>query len=108
VSVPDGPAGVLILTDTFGPGWEATVDGARTPVAPVDLAFRGVVVDAGPHTVVLTYVPIATYVGIALAALAAALTVAGGLWIRRIDRRRQATRFGYPAGVREPGPMEGQ
>jgi hypothetical protein len=87
LAVPDGPAGVLVLTDTYGPGWTATVDGVDTPVAPVDLAFRGVVVPAGAHQDVLRYVPVATYAGIALAGLA--LVVALGLAevVRRADRR---------------------
>jgi uncharacterized membrane protein YfhO len=98
--VPDGPAGVLVVTDTFGPGWQATVDGAATPVAPVDLAFRGVVLPAGPHAVVLRYVPVATYVGLALAALALAVTVAGAVFVRRFDRRRPGVQFGYAADTR--------
>jgi hypothetical protein len=102
LSVPDGPAGVLVVTDTLGPGWEAMVDGAATPVAPVDLAFRGVAVAAGPHTVVLRYVPVATYVGLVLAALASLATAAGALLIRRADRRRDGAAFGYPAEDHEP------
>jgi Protein of unknown function (DUF6044)/Bacterial membrane protein YfhO len=102
VSVPDGPAGVLVVTDTFGPGWQASVDGAATPVAPVDLAFRGVALPAGPHAVVLRYVPVATYVGLVLAALAAVATIGGAIVIRRADRRRQGVAFGYAAGDHEP------
>jgi len=102
LSVPDGPAGVLVLTDTFGPGWQATVDGAATPVAPVDLAFRGVALAAGPHAVVLRYVPVATYLGLVLAALAAVATVGGALVVRRADRRRQSVAFGYAPGDHEP------
>jgi hypothetical protein len=107
LSVPDGPAGLLVLTDTFGPGWVASVDDAAAPVGPVDLAFRGVVVPAGSHHVVLRYVPDATYVGIALAAVAAAATVGGVLLVRRSDRRRLAGGFGYPAEMDQgPGTTE--
>jgi hypothetical protein len=102
LSVPDGPAGVLVVTDTFGPGWQALVDGAATPVAPVDLAFRGVALAAGPHSVVLRYVPVATYLGLVLAALAAVATVGGALVVRRADRRRQSVAFGYAPGGHEP------
>lgn len=108
LSVPDGPAGVLVVTDTFGPGWEATVDGVATPVAPVDLAFRGVALAAGPHSVVLRYVPVATYLGFVLAALATAATVGGALLVRRADRRRRGAAFGYAAEDQRPVLMEGQ
>ena len=99
LEVPDGPAGVLVVTEAYGPGWIATVDDAAAPVAPVDLAFRGVVVPGGSHRVVLRYVPVATYVGLVLAALAGAVTVAGALVVRRADRRRPSPAFGYPAGM---------
>jgi hypothetical protein len=99
LTVPDGPAGVLVVTDAYGPGWVATVDDVAAPVAPVDLAFRGVVVPEGPHHVVLRYGPVATYAGLVLAALAAAATVVGVLLVRRVDRRRPEAPFGYPADV---------
>ena len=99
VSIPDGPAGVLVLTDAYGPGWVATVDDVATPVAPVDLAFRGVVVPAGHHHVVFRYVPIATYIGLVLAVLAAAAAVGGALLVRRRDRRRGEPAFGYAAAM---------
>lgn len=99
LTVPDGPAGVLVVTDAYGPDWVATVDDAAAPVAPVDLAFRGVILPEGPHRVVMSYVPVATYAGLILAALAAVATVGGALLVRRVDRRRGATGFGYAAEV---------
>jgi hypothetical protein len=107
LTVPDGPAGVLVVTDAYGPGWVATVDDVAAPLAPVDLAFRGVVVPEGSHRVVLRYVPVATYAGIALAALAAAATVGGALLVRRADRRRLAGGFGYAADM-DPTSTPGQ
>jgi hypothetical protein len=90
LEVPDGPAGVLVVTETFGPGWVATIDDQAAPVAPVDLAFRGVSMPAGAHRVVLRYVPVATYVGLALAALAAVVAASGVLLVRRADRHGSA------------------
>jgi len=84
IDVPDGPAGVLVVTDATGPGWTATVDGVAMPVGPVDLAFRGVAVGAGTHRVVFQYAPIATFAGFGLAALA---LVASGLALAAIRRR---------------------
>ena len=87
LDVPDGPAGVLVLTDATGPGWEATVDGASVPVVPVDLAFRGVAVGPGAHRVVLSYRPLATPIGFAMALVALLVTTGWLAVLRRLDRR---------------------
>ncbi len=50
--------GYLVLADQTYPGWRATVDGARTPILPVDGVFRGVQVPAGSHTVTFRYLPL--------------------------------------------------
>jgi hypothetical protein len=70
--------GVLVLTDVYYPGWEAELDGKPVPIHPADLAFRGVVVSAGPHRVVFRYRPASVtaalgLAGLSVVALAAAL-----------------------------------
>src|SRR5207253_7381081 len=42
---------LLVLTDSFYPGWRAAVDGREVSIARVDVLFRGVVVPAGTHRV---------------------------------------------------------
>ena len=80
--------GVLVLTDVMAPGWVADVDGVRVPVATVDLAFRGVPVNAGTTQVVFRYQPGFTYAGFAIAVGALVLTAVLALAIRRRDRER--------------------
>jgi hypothetical protein len=43
---------ILLLADTYHPGWEAEVDGRSAPTMVGNYAFRAVVVPAGPHVVV--------------------------------------------------------
>lgn len=55
VSAPG--SGVLVVSDAFMPGWQATIDGAPAEVVPVDVALRGVAVPGGESTVVMWYAP---------------------------------------------------
>ena len=48
---------VLVLTDTYYPGWLATLDGKRVPILPTNIKQRGVVVPPGNHDVRFSYSP---------------------------------------------------
>jgi hypothetical protein len=74
VEVPDGPAGMLVLTDLYHRGWRATVDGSPSPVYLANFLFRGVYLPPGPHTVYFTFDPLSLRIG--LAASVAALLFA--------------------------------
>jgi hypothetical protein len=70
--------GLLVLTDTYYPGWRAHDNGVEKRILPADLAFRAVVLDAGRRRVVMTYEPAGFRVGLwtsitALLAMLAAL-----------------------------------
>jgi hypothetical protein len=59
-------AGMLILSDTFFPGWFATVDGGPAQIHEVNFAMRGVVVPKGKHEVMFRYRPRSVIAGAAL------------------------------------------
>jgi len=48
---------VLVLTDTWDPGWQATIDGQPTTVLRADHALRAVRLSAGEHRVIFSYEP---------------------------------------------------
>jgi Bacterial membrane protein YfhO len=79
--------GLVVLTDTFYPGWTATVDGKPASIYLTDYAFRGVVVPEGTHEVVFSYSPASFKLGLAVGVLAA-MALAGWWLIDRHHARR--------------------
>ena len=79
--------GVLVLLDSYYPGWLAQVDGQPASIYPANLAFRGVVVPAGEHLVEFRYRPASFYIG-ATASLISLLCVLVSLLWRRASTWR--------------------
>ncbi len=68
--------GMVILSDTFYPGWRATVDGRPAAIEAADGIFRGVAVPAGEHTIDMKYRPLSVIGGGALSLLAGLIAAA--------------------------------
>jgi hypothetical protein len=96
---------LLVLPDTYFPGWRATVDGRETPVYAVDGLFRGVVVPKGMSRVEFRYEPRAFRIGVGLAvaglAAFAILAIVPGLHRLRGRAVPDAKRHAGGAGGRE-------
>lgn len=75
--------GLVIVSDTWFPGWHASVDGRRAEVLQVDGSLRAVMVPAGRHRVEMRYRPVSAYVG-------ASMTISGllGALLLAFRRRR--------------------
>lgn len=54
---------VLVLTDTYYPGWKAWIDGNEAPVLRANWTFRAIPVPQGNHTVVMRYEPESFFIG---------------------------------------------
>jgi hypothetical protein len=67
--------GMVILTDTWFPGWSATVDGHEAHIEKAYGAFRGVVVEAGDHVIEMSYRPWSVFVGAGMSAAAAVIAL---------------------------------
>jgi hypothetical protein len=59
---------VLVLADSYYPGWKAFVDGKEEVVRRANLFFRAVPLPAGNHTVEFRYEPRSFMVGLAISA----------------------------------------
>jgi hypothetical protein len=75
--------GMLVLSDTFYPGWHATIDNRPAPVYEVNLAMRGVLVPVGTHEVEYRYAPRSAYLGAGMSAIGILGSFAGALLFRR-------------------------
>ena len=63
VAVETSEPAYLVLSDSYYPGWSATLDGEEIPIHKADVAFRAVAVPAGEHQVVFRYLPTHFWVG---------------------------------------------
>lgn len=57
---------ILVIAQTYFPGWKATVDGNNVEVFPADLALTGLLVPPGDHQVRLFYSPSSFKIGAGL------------------------------------------
>ena len=60
---------MLFLSESYDPGWKATIDGKPAKIYPVDKIFRGLIVPAGKHGIRFFYDPSSFKRGAMLSAL---------------------------------------
>ena len=84
-------AGLVLLADTYYPGWKVYVDGGQAKIYPTDYLFRGVFVSEGEHKIEFVYDPASFKLGVAISVFALVSLV--GLWGygRYRQRRRKET-----------------
>jgi hypothetical protein len=95
---------LLVLDDTWYPGWKAFVDGRPEPIYRANVWFRGVFLEKGAHSVDFVYRP--THLGLALGASAAGAVILVLLWTlgggRPARGRRGPGSAGEGSGMRTP------
>ena len=102
---------VLVLSQTWYPGWKALVDGKPQPLLRVDYGFTGTVVGPGLHSVLFVYEPASLRRGAALTA--ASLLICFGLalggrrtmrWWHRKKEQTPTPKIEAPAAPATPEP----
>ncbi len=77
---------LLVVAESFDPGWRVAIDGQAGSVERVNADFLGCVIGPGKHTVEFTFAPYCLGLGRRLSTLAAGLAlllgIAGLLWSR--------------------------
>ena len=86
IKVQAAAPALLVLSDLFYPGWEATVDGRPAEILQANYVMRAVAIPPGAHEVRFLYRPASFRAGVAASAvgcLAVALLISCRLWPRR-------------------------
>ena len=85
VHVNSNDDGVLVLADSYYPGWHAYVDGKQTKILRANHFFRGVSVLAGRHVIEFKYEPQSFKLGLLVSLLTVfcVLLISGSLLVRR-------------------------
>ena len=68
---------MVILSDTWYPGWRATVDGQPAQIYKTNCIMRGVIVPPGEHVVRMFYDPTSFKIGLAITLLGLILVFSG-------------------------------
>jgi hypothetical protein len=84
--------GWLLLSDTWYPGWKATVDGRPAPVLRANVAHRAVLLPPGNHRVVFSFRPASTARGFVLSAAGLAILLGGVAGLLRKKSRPESRR----------------
>jgi hypothetical protein len=86
--------GLVVLADTFYPGWKLTIDGQPAPIYRANRLMRGAAVPAGKSRLVYTYDPPSFRLGcrLSLAGLAVFALLTAGCLVRTRAGKRQAPR----------------
>jgi hypothetical protein len=82
-------AATFVWSQTYYPGWKATVDGEEVPVLRVNMALTGILFPAGSHEIRFVFQPLSFRIGMAITILTAIIVV--GLLVLGLFRKRGDT-----------------
>ncbi|MCI0663533.1 MAG: YfhO family protein, partial [Acidobacteria bacterium] len=103
IQTSNAQPGFLVLSEIYFRGWDAWVDGRRTPVERVNHALRGIAVPAGEHQVDFVFRPPALWNGAFYTFLGLLILFAGAVISRfGADRLQSTVKSWIPSGVRIP------
>jgi hypothetical protein len=78
---------VLVLSETYYPGWKAWLDDQPAQIYPTDVALRGVIVPAGEHRVRMEFRPPILPISLGISLMTAFLLAISAFLYRRRVRR---------------------
>ena len=85
--------GWVVLTDTYYPGWQATINGQPAPIWQANIAFRAVQINqAGKHQIVFRYQPRSLTFGLWTTAVTGLILIAMAFVVAGAHRKSQTKR----------------
>ena len=85
---------MLVLVDSYFPGWHAWVDGEPARIERTAEGFRSVAVAVGDHTIEMRYEPASYRVGLFTSLVALSLVLAAGAALFSFSRASAMARVG--------------
>ncbi|HUW62967.1 MAG TPA: hypothetical protein VMZ06_18325 [Candidatus Bathyarchaeia archaeon] len=79
---------VLVLSDAYYPGWTATIDTTPAEIFPAYYVYRGLLLPAGQHEIVYTYMPWTFKAGMAASVVTLVTGLLAGLILLRHGHQR--------------------
>jgi hypothetical protein len=67
---------ILVVSQTYYPGWKAIVDGKQSDVLQADVALAGIAIPAGTHEVRLAFQPLSFRIGLGVSILSTTILLA--------------------------------
>ena len=103
VDVTTAHPAIVLVRNSYDPGWSATVDGHPAPVLPTDYLMQGVPVGTGHHVIALTYRDASVTTGLRASAGAWAGLLLAWLTALVLERRKRKRVIVSPAMTPTPG-----
>jgi hypothetical protein len=82
-------SGVLVLTDSYYPGWKVFIDGKEGSILRANHFFRGVQLSPGTHRVEFRYEPLSFRIGLAISLISLLTLTAISLGLVYVRRKRR-------------------
>jgi len=89
VSTQSSRGSLLVLSETYYPGWKAWLDDRPTPIYSTDIALRGVVLPPGVHRVRMEFRPLIFPIALGISIATAILLAILGFGMRPVVDRHQ-------------------
>jgi len=85
-------ASVLVLADTYYPGWEAKIDNMSTKIYPANIRQRAVIVPQGNHEIVFEYKPKSFLAGVWISGISYLVIIFYGIYKAILYQKKYSTK----------------